>query len=77
MSTDALTSADTSEEGDRRTATVNHAPDGEPLGAAVFLDAEELAQLGVDPDAVGVVTYWVEDGELCVGRPQVAGETHD
>ena len=49
--------------GCRRQATVNRAGDGQPLGAAVWLNADELAALGVDIDAADAVAYRVEDGD--------------
>lgn len=52
--------------GCRRQATVNRAGDGQPLGAAVWLNADELAALGVDVDAADAVAYRVEDGDLHV-----------
>lgn len=64
-------------ENSQRTATVNCAPDGEPLGIALFLNAEELTQLGVDPEATGVVAYSVEDGDLRVDRPRAAEGEHE
>jgi len=52
--------------GCRRQATVNRTGDGQPLGAAVWLNADELAALGVDVDAADAVSYRVEDGDLHV-----------
>ena len=50
--------------GCRRQATVNRTGDGQPLGAAVWLNADELTALGVDVDAADAVAYRVEDGDL-------------
>ena len=52
--------------GCRRQAMVNRTGDGQPLGAAVWLNADELAALGVDVDAADAVAYRVEDGDLQV-----------
>lgn len=46
-----------------RSARVNRDTDGESLGATVFVDAEQLAELGIDPDAAEV-EYQVVDGRL-------------
>lgn len=52
-----------------RSARLARNTDGEPLGCGVFLDADDLAELGVDPDATDAnrVAYHVEDGEFRVG----------
>jgi hypothetical protein len=39
---------------------------GDPLGAAVWLNATELAALGVDTDAADLISYRVSNGELCI-----------
>jgi hypothetical protein len=52
--------------GCRRQATMNRTGDGQPLWAAVWLNADELTALGVDVDAADAVAYRVEEGELHV-----------
>lgn len=47
-----------------REARISRGPDGDPIGAAVFLTAADLAALGVDPDTADAVAVSVEDGEV-------------
>lgn len=47
-----------------REARVNRDGNGDPTGAAVWLNADELAALGVDVDAADAVAYRVDDGDL-------------
>jgi len=47
-----------------RQATVNRRPDGSALGVAVFLTGDDLADLGIDPDATDAVDVQVKDGDL-------------
>lgn len=47
-----------------RTARLARDGDGDPIGAAVFLTAEELADLGVDTDTTDTVNVAVEDSEV-------------
>lgn len=49
-----------------RTARLARDGDGDPIGAAVFLTADELADLGVDTDTTDTVNVAVEDGEVCL-----------
>ena len=50
----------------RRIAAMNEDGDDAPLGIALFLSSNQLAQLGIDPDTTDVVEYWVEDGRFQV-----------
>jgi len=47
---------------EERSARINRA-DGDVLGCSVFLNADELRDLGIDPDA-NRVRYRVDDGQL-------------
>ena len=47
-----------------RSARVNRSSDGEPIGASIFLTADDLAELGIHPIRSEVVDYRVRDGEL-------------
>ena len=38
--------------------------DGRPLGVAVYLMAEELAELGMDPEVADAVEVTIENGEV-------------
>ena len=49
---------------DSRTARLARNGDGDPIGAAVFLTADELADLGVEPERTDAVNVSVEDGEV-------------
>jgi len=49
-----------------REARLNRDGNGDPVGAAVWLNADELAALGVDVDAADAVAYRVDDGDLHV-----------
>lgn len=46
-----------------REAKLNFDSNGEPLGVAIALSADELQELGVDLENDSVA-YWIEDGEL-------------
>ena len=48
----------------RREARVSRDGDGDPIGAAVFLTADELRALGIDPTTADAVTVSVENGEV-------------
>lgn len=48
----------------RRVAAMNENEEGNPLGVAIFLTPEQLAQLGIDPEATDVIEYHVADGEI-------------
>lgn len=52
-----------------RTARVNRGGDGEPIGAAVFLSADDLADLGIDPHSVDRVGFGIENGRLRLKEP--------
>lgn len=47
-----------------RTARINTDQSGVPIGVAVWLNTEELAALGVDPDRTDAVDVRVADGDL-------------
>ena len=49
-----------------REARLHRDGDGDPTGAAMWLNADELAALGVDVDAADAVMYRVDDGDLHV-----------
>lgn len=56
----------TTSTGATREARLTRDGGGDPVGAAVWLNAEQLAALGVDVDAADAVAYRVEDGDLRV-----------
>jgi len=47
-------------------APLNRDGNGDPVGAAVWLNADELAALGIDVDTADAVAYRVDDGDLHV-----------
>lgn len=47
-----------------RTARINTDQSSAPIGVAVWLNADELAALGVDPDRNDAVDVRVADGDL-------------
>ena len=47
-----------------RTATINTDRSGVPIGIVVWLNADELIELGVDPETSEAVGVQVTDGEL-------------
>lgn len=60
---------ETAERGDKSQAVearVQRGPEGDPLGAALFVTAEELTMLGVNLDRRNGVTHYVERGQLRV-----------
>ena len=59
---------------DRRRAKVGRDGNGAPLGTAIFLGPDELAELGLDLTDAAVVNYWIANGEL---RIELPGERHD
>jgi hypothetical protein len=61
---DSTTQQRDTPEQDKREAQVNHDASGQPLGAAVFFGAEDIAALGINPEATLAVAYWIEDGEV-------------
>lgn len=63
MTNDTDHRSDTAEH-DKREAQVNHDASGQPLGAAVFLAAEDIDALGIDLDGTDSVAYWIESGEV-------------
>lgn len=74
MTSISPTSSDNHEQNDeQRAARVNHSADGERLGAAIYLSADDLAELGADAD-VETVEYAVVDGDLVL---DTAGEGDD
>lgn len=60
---------------DGRTARLARDSDGDPLGAAVFFDAEDLRALGVHPDATDAnrVSYAVKNGHLVLDADAYEG----
>jgi len=55
---------------DSRTARLARDGDGDPIGAAVFLTADELAELGVDTSTTDAVDITVEDGEVSLSAEE-------
>lgn len=49
---------------DFRTARLSRDGNGDPIGAAVFLTAQELSDLGIDTEITDTVNVTVEDGEV-------------
>lgn len=56
---------------DSREARVTMDGNGDPIGAAVFLTADELADIGINPERTDAVIVFVEDGEVRI-RPKKA-----
>jgi len=50
-----------------REARMSRDSGGDPLGVMIYLTAEELQELGVDPRNADKVTYATENGTLRVG----------
>jgi hypothetical protein len=44
-----------------RKATLGNGPDGNPVGATIFLSPDQLRRLGVDPENEAM-SYRVDDG---------------
>ena len=59
---------------DAAEATVNRDADGDPLGASLFLSAEQLAALGIELDSTRQVEYWIDDSGLRVGPTITEGD---
>ncbi|QIB74756.1 hypothetical protein G3I44_10940 [Halogeometricum borinquense] len=47
-----------------RKASINHDPSGDPIGVALWINADELAALGIDATRTDAVKLQVTDGEL-------------
>lgn len=47
-----------------RQASVARDQSGDPIGAAIWINADELAALGIDPDRTDAVDIKVTDGDL-------------
>ena len=47
-----------------RSCTINTDGEGEPLGATVFLSADQLMKIGVNPTETDSVSYHVQNGQL-------------
>jgi len=47
-----------------RTASINTDQTGAPIGVAVWVNADELSALGVDPNRTDAVDVRVADGDL-------------
>jgi hypothetical protein len=59
-----------------REARISRDGNGDPIGAAVFLTADDIAALGVDPHTADAVTVSVADGEVRLNdTPDRATET--
>ena len=57
-----------------RSARVNRTSDGDPIGASIFLTAQDLEALGVNAVRLDEFTYLIQEGELqLVGR--IRGDT--
>lgn len=56
-----------------RTATINTDKSGDPIGIAVWLNVDELIELGVDPDANDSIDVRVNDGEIELIPKQAKG----
>ena len=50
-----------------REAKLTRDREGDPIGAAIWLNADELAALGVDIETVDSVPYRVSGGDLHIG----------
>ncbi|MFC6837233.1 hypothetical protein [Halomarina ordinaria] len=48
----------------RRTARMNRDAQGQPLGVAVFLTADDLLALGVSVESTDLIVYTVVDGRF-------------
>ena len=59
---------DTDVDGDTRQLPIQPKPGGDPGGVAVWLSADALADMGVDPDDTDAVAVTIDDGDLRV-RP--------
>lgn len=59
---------DTDVDGDTRRLPIQPKPGGDPGGVAVWLSADDLAEMGVDPDDTDAVAVSIDDGDLRV-RP--------
>lgn len=49
-----------------REARISQGVDGSPVGVALFLTADELCELGVDPTSADAVSMWVYDGNVYI-----------
>lgn len=47
-----------------RKARISQDGNGEPIGVAVFITADELTDLGIDPEAAEIVNVSIEDGRI-------------
>jgi len=54
-----------------RQISIQPKPGGDPGGVAVWLRADDLADMGVDPDDTNAVAVTIDDGDLRV-RPAEA-----
>jgi len=60
--------------GDGREARVARDAADDPIGAAVFLTADELAALGIDPGTTNTVEVTVENGGVNLSPSRSTGE---
>ena len=58
---------------DGRTATINTDRSGVPIGIAVWLNVDELVELGVDPEVNDVIGVQVTNGEFKLRPDQEKG----
>jgi len=71
---DTIITEEYSSSSDHRTAKITRSEDQEAVGAPVFFTAEELEQLGIDPDDTDRVVVRVEDGFILFGSPESDSE---
>ena len=61
---DSSGSDDDDDEDNIRCANLSHTSDGQPIGAAIWLNVDELAAIGINPDRTDAVEVQVTDGNL-------------
>lgn len=49
---------------DKLSANVSTDDNGRPIGAAIFLSADALRELGLSPETTDTFQFWVENGQL-------------
>ncbi|WP_117595161.1 hypothetical protein [Haloprofundus halophilus] len=58
----------------RRTASINTDGSGDPIGVALWVNADELTDIGINPAVTDAVDVWIEDGGLRVSPAGGDGE---